>query len=108
MKTVLINCSPKKRFCASAYFLFLQRIFVGGEKVNETLRTPADHARILEQLKDIDCYVKISTKSSLIQRDLELLKQFRHLTVDLSINTLDKSSERTWTEDPVFRKDFIR
>ena len=63
---------------------------------------------ILEQLKDIDCCVKISTKSILILRDLELLKQFRHLTVDLSINTLDKSSERTWKENPVFRKDFIR
>ena len=52
MKTVLINCSPKKRFCASAYFLFLQRLFVSGETVNEKLRTPADHARILEQLRD--------------------------------------------------------
>ena len=52
MKTVFINCSPKKRFCASAYFLFLQGLFVGGEKVKESLRTPADHARILEQLRD--------------------------------------------------------
>ena len=52
MKTVFINCSPKKRFCASAYFLFLQRLFVGGKNVNEKLRTPADHSRILEQLKD--------------------------------------------------------
>ena len=52
MKTVLINCSPKKRFCASAYFLFLQRLFVGGEKVKERLRSPADHTRILEQLRD--------------------------------------------------------
>ena len=52
MKTVLINCSPKKRFCASAYFLFLQSLFVSGEKVKETLRTSADHARILEQLRD--------------------------------------------------------
>lgn len=57
MKTVLINCSPKKRFCASAYFLFLQRIFLGGEKVNEKLRTPADHARILEQLRDAQAVV---------------------------------------------------
>ena len=32
MKTVFINCSPKKRFCASAYFLFLQRLFVNGKK----------------------------------------------------------------------------
>ena len=46
MKTVFINCSPKKRFCASAYFLFLQRLFTGGEKVTEKLRTPADHERI--------------------------------------------------------------
>ena len=52
MKTVFINCSPKKRFCASAYFLFLERLFVSGEKVTETLRTPADHTRILERLRD--------------------------------------------------------
>ena len=57
MKTVFINCSPKKRFCASAYFLALQRIFVGGKKVKETLRTPADHTRILEQLRDAQAVV---------------------------------------------------
>jgi len=57
MKTVLINCSPRKRFCASAYFLFLQRLFISGEKVNEKLRTPADHARILEQLRDAQAVV---------------------------------------------------
>lgn len=53
---------------------------------------------ILEQLKDIDCHVKISTKSALILRDLDLLKQFRHLTVDMSVNTLDEA----------FRKDMDR
>jgi len=52
VKTVFINCSPKKKFCASAYFLFLQRLFVGGKKIDEKLRTPADHDRILEQLRD--------------------------------------------------------
>ena len=57
MKTVFINCSPKERFCASAYFLFLQRLFTGGIKVNEKLRTPADHARILEQLRDAQAVV---------------------------------------------------
>ena len=57
MKTVFINCSPKKRFCASAYFLALQRLFVGGKKVTEKLRTPADHARILAQLKDAQAVV---------------------------------------------------
>ena len=57
MKTVFINCSPKKRFCASAYFLALQKLFVGGRKVTEKLRTPADHARILEQLRDAQAVV---------------------------------------------------
>ena len=57
MKTVFINCSPKKRFCASAYFLFLQRLFVRGEKVTKKLRTPADHANILEELKDAQAVV---------------------------------------------------
>ena len=57
MKTVFINCSPKKRFSASSYFLFLQHLFVSGEKVNEKLRTPADHDRILEQIKDAQAVV---------------------------------------------------
>ena len=57
MKTVFINCSPRKRFCASEYFLFLQRLFVSGKKVNEKLRTPVDSARILEQLRDAQAVV---------------------------------------------------
>ena len=57
MKTVFLNCSPNKRFCASAYFLFLQRLFAGGKKVTEKLRTPADHARVLEQLRDAQAVV---------------------------------------------------
>ena len=57
MKTVFINCSPKKRFCASAYFLFLQRLFTGGEKVTEKLRSPADYPRILDQLHDAQAVV---------------------------------------------------
>ena len=57
MKTVFINCSPQKRFCASAYFLFLQRLFVGGKKVTAKLRTPADHEYILTELKDAQSVV---------------------------------------------------
>ncbi|MBO6159642.1 MAG: hypothetical protein J6P72_10355 [Firmicutes bacterium] len=57
MKTVFINGSPKKRFSASAYFLFLQRLFTGGQTVTEKLRTPADHSRILEQLRGADAVV---------------------------------------------------
>ena len=57
MKTVFINCSPKKRFCASAYFLFLQGLSVKGKKVTEKLRNPSDHQRILEQIKDAQTVV---------------------------------------------------
>ncbi|MBD5512818.1 MAG: hypothetical protein HDR08_16465 [Lachnospiraceae bacterium] len=57
MKTVFINCSPKKRFCASAYFLGLQRLFVKGKKVTEKLRNKSDHKRILNELPDADTVV---------------------------------------------------
>ena len=46
---------------------------------------------ILEQLKDIDCELTITTKSSLIVRDLDLLKTMKHLEVAISINTLDEN-----------------
>lgn len=57
MKTVFINCSPKKRFCASAYFLGLQRSFVKGKKVTEKLRNQSDYQRILNELADADAAV---------------------------------------------------
>ena len=46
---------------------------------------------ILKQLLDIECRVSISTKSSLILRDAELLKQFRDVSVAMSVNTLDEN-----------------
>lgn len=46
---------------------------------------------ILEQLKDVDCTLNISTKSKLILRDLDLLKQCKNLIVSMSINTIDES-----------------
>ena len=57
MKTVFINCSPKKRFCASAYFLGMQRLFVKGKKVTEKLRNKNDYERILNELSDADAVV---------------------------------------------------
>lgn len=57
MKTVFINCSPKKRFSASAYFLSLQCLFVKGRKVREKLRNKSDHKRILSELSDADTVV---------------------------------------------------
>ncbi|MDR0817690.1 MAG: radical SAM protein [Clostridiales Family XIII bacterium] len=46
---------------------------------------------ILEQLLSIDCNVEITTKSKLILRDLELLKQFKSLHIAVSLNTLDEN-----------------
>lgn len=57
MKTVLINCSPKKRFSASSYFLSLLRLFFRGEKVTVKLRRKSDHRQILEKLADGDAVV---------------------------------------------------
>lgn len=47
--------------------------------------------KILGQLVDADCEVTISTKSSLILRDLDLLKKFPNLKVSFSIITLNES-----------------
>ena len=57
MKTVFINCSPKKHFCASSYFITLERLFVSGEKVTEHLRSNSDHEPILRQLENADTVV---------------------------------------------------
>lgn len=46
--------------------------------------------KILEQLISIDCELGISTKSKLILRDIDLLKQCKNLKVSMSINTLDE------------------
>ena len=50
--------------------------------------------KILEQLLSIDCELSISTKSQLIVRDIDLLKQFKNLTVSVSINTLDEEFKK--------------
>lgn len=46
---------------------------------------------ILEQLVNSDCNLSISTKSKLILRDIDLLKQIKNLTVSVSINTLNEN-----------------
>ena len=81
MKTVFINCSPSKRFSASSYFIFLERLFVSGEKVTETLRNKSDHERILQQLENADAVVfalplYVDGVPSHVLRFLEVLEQF--------------------------------
>lgn len=46
---------------------------------------------ILEQLINSDCYLSISTKSKLILRDINLLKQMKNLSVSMSINTINEN-----------------
>ena len=46
---------------------------------------------LLEQLIDVDCRLQISTKNKLILRDLDILKQMKHLDVAMSVNTLDEN-----------------
>lgn len=45
---------------------------------------------LLEQLRGTDAEIMICTKSDLVLRDLDLLRQFRRLTVSWSVNTLDE------------------
>lgn len=46
---------------------------------------------VLEQLQYSDSVIQIATKSKLILRDLDLLKNMKNLSVAISINTLDES-----------------
>ena len=50
--------------------------------------------KVLEQLISIDCELNISTKSDLILRDTDLLKQCNNLKVSVSVNTLDEQFKR--------------
>ena len=45
---------------------------------------------ILEEIKNSNCKLIITTKSILILRDLDILKQIKNLTVCISINTIDE------------------
>lgn len=45
---------------------------------------------ILEELERVLCNLTISTKSSLILRDLDILKRFKNLTICISINTVNE------------------
>lgn len=46
---------------------------------------------IIKQLVNANCETVISTKSKLISRDIDLLKQLKNLKVSMSVNTLDEN-----------------
>lgn len=62
--------------------------FFYGEEKYELTR------KILTQLKHADCSIILSTKSDLILRDLDILKELKNLTVGISINTLDDGFQK--------------
>ena len=57
MKTVFIDCSPKKKLSASGFIMNLTDLFVKGAKKKVKLRTPADHERILNEISEADTVV---------------------------------------------------
>ena len=57
MKTVFIDCSPKRRFSASGFIAAMTSLFVFGNKRKMKLRTKADHEGILKELEDADAVV---------------------------------------------------
>lgn len=54
MKTVFIDCSPKKKFSASGFIAGFTSTFIFGKKVKMKLRTKADYGQILEAVKEAD------------------------------------------------------
>ena len=78
-KINLIKISRKKVFLSSVTDCY-----------NELEKKYLITREILKELVDSDCYLSISTKSSLILRDIDLLKQMKNLTVSMSINTLNE------------------
>lgn len=51
-KTVLINCSPKRKLSVSGFLMRCAGVLIRGKKEYLHLRTPADHQPILQALKD--------------------------------------------------------
>ena len=51
-KTVLINCSPKRKLSVSGFLMKCAGVLIRGKKEYLHLRTPADHQAILRALKD--------------------------------------------------------
>lgn len=53
-KTVLINCSPKKRLSVSGFIMRCAGLMIRGKKEYLHLRTPADRPAILKSLTDAE------------------------------------------------------
>lgn len=54
--------------------------------------------KLLEELKDSGAEILICTKSDLVLRDMDLLKDMGHVTVSWSVNTLDEEFKKDMDE----------
>ena len=70
-----------------------QRVVIGSvtDGYNPQEEQFCNTRKLLEQLKDSGAEVLICTKSDLVLRDLDLLRQMERVTVSWSINTLDEA-----------------
>ena len=59
-KTVLINCSPKRKLSVSGFLMKCAGILIRGKKEYLQLRTPADRRPILQALKDAEKVVFVT------------------------------------------------
>lgn len=59
---------------------------------------------LLEQLLKSDAEILICTKSDLVLKDLDLLKQFKKVTVSFSINTLDENFKNDMDNAPSIKR----
>ena len=57
MKTVFIDCSPKKKLSASGFIMDVTSVLVRGIKKKEKLITDTDHERIIGEISDTDTVV---------------------------------------------------
>ncbi|MBR5232234.1 MAG: hypothetical protein IKW00_08350 [Clostridia bacterium] len=57
MKTIFVNCSPKKKMSVSGYLNTLAALGIKGEKVKEQVRNKGDHERVLSQIKEAEAVV---------------------------------------------------
>ena len=69
-----------------------QRVVIGSvtDGYNPSEEEYKNTRRLLEELKDSGAEILICTKSDLVLRDIDLLKQMNKVTVSFSINTLDE------------------
>ena len=59
-KTVLINCSPKRKLSVSGFLMRCAGMLIRGRKEYLQLRTPSDHQAILQALKTADKVVFVT------------------------------------------------